>query len=46
MARWHGQAEPLDTDVAVIGYGPVGRLAALLGRRGKHVVAVERQPRA
>jgi 2-polyprenyl-6-methoxyphenol hydroxylase-like FAD-dependent oxidoreductase len=47
MTRWHGQAGPLDTDVAVIGYGPVGRLAALLlGRRGKRVVVVERQARA
>ena len=33
----------LDADVAVIGYGPVGRmLALLLGERGKRVVVVER----
>jgi 3-(3-hydroxy-phenyl)propionate hydroxylase len=37
----------LDADVAVIGYGPVGRmLALLLGERGKRVVVVERQPAA
>jgi choline dehydrogenase-like flavoprotein len=37
----------LDADVAVIGYGPVGRmLALLLGQRGKRVVVVERQPSA
>ncbi|GKQ39956.1 FAD-dependent monooxygenase [Streptomyces sp. A012304] len=40
-------AERLHADVAVIGYGPVGRLLALLlGRRGKRVVVIERQPRA
>ncbi|MFJ3802502.1 bifunctional 3-(3-hydroxy-phenyl)propionate/3-hydroxycinnamic acid hydroxylase [Streptomyces sp. NPDC090088] len=39
--------ERLHADVAVIGYGPVGRLLALLlGRRGKRVVAIERQPQA
>jgi 3-(3-hydroxy-phenyl)propionate hydroxylase len=39
--------ESLRADVAVIGYGPVGRLLALLlGRRGKRVVVIERQPRA
>lgn len=33
------------TDVAIVGYGPVGRLLALLlGRQGKSVVVVERQP--
>lgn len=38
---------PVDADVAVVGYGPVGRLLALLlGRAGKRVVVVERQPRA
>ena len=38
---------PLEADVAVVGYGPVGRLLALLlGRRGKEVVVVERQPQA
>ncbi|CAB4923528.1 MAG: bifunctional 3-(3-hydroxy-phenyl)propionate/3-hydroxycinnamic acid hydroxylase [Actinobacteria bacterium] len=38
---------PLIADVAVIGYGPVGRLLALLlGRRGKRVVVVERQAQA
>ena len=37
----------LDADVAVIGYGPVGRmLALLLGERGQRVVVVERQPTA
>lgn len=37
--------EHLDADVAVVGYGPVGRLLALLlGRRGKRVVVIERQP--
>jgi 3-(3-hydroxy-phenyl)propionate hydroxylase len=37
----------MDADVAVVGYGPVGRLAALLlGRRGRRVVVAERQPRA
>ena len=45
-----GQAhtpQALDADVAVVGYGPVGRLLALLlGRAGKRVVVVERQPRA
>lgn len=40
-------AERLHADVAVIGYGPVGRLLALLlGRRGERVVVIERQPRA
>ena len=39
--------QPLSADVAVVGYGPVGRLLALLlGRRGKRVVVIERQPRA
>lgn len=39
--------EQLHADVAVVGYGPVGRLLALLlGRRGKRVVVIERQPRA
>ncbi|MEU6258552.1 bifunctional 3-(3-hydroxy-phenyl)propionate/3-hydroxycinnamic acid hydroxylase [Streptomyces sp. NPDC047043] len=38
---------PLTADVAVVGYGPVGRLLALLlGRSGKRVVVVERQPQA
>jgi 2-polyprenyl-6-methoxyphenol hydroxylase-like FAD-dependent oxidoreductase len=37
----------LDSDVAVIGYGPVGRmLALLLGERGRTVVVAERQPSA
>lgn len=37
----------LHTDVAVVGYGPVGRLLALLlGRLGKRVVVIERQTRA
>ncbi|WP_416983416.1 bifunctional 3-(3-hydroxy-phenyl)propionate/3-hydroxycinnamic acid hydroxylase [Streptomyces sp. T028] len=40
-------AEQLHADVVVIGYGPVGRLLALLlGRRGKRVVVIERRPRA
>ena len=40
-------AEGLDADVAVVGYGPVGRmLALLLGQRGKRVIVVERQIRA
>ena len=38
---------PLVADIAVVGYGPVGRLLALLlGRRGRSVVVVERQPQA
>lgn len=42
-----GTPEGLECDVAVVGYGPVGRLLALLlGRRGRRVVVVERQPRA
>jgi len=37
----------VDADVAVVGYGPVGRLVALLlGRTGKRVVVIERQARA
>lgn len=37
----------LNADVAIVGYGPVGRmLALLLGTRGKRVVVVERQPNA
>ena len=41
------QPSSLDADVAVIGYGPVGRLLALLlGRAGKRVIVVERQERA
>lgn len=37
----------LVADVAVVGYGPVGRLLGLLlGRAGKRVVVVERQLRA
>ena len=45
MTRLDGQAaEGLDADVAVVGYGPVGRmLALLLGQRGKRVIVVERQ---
>jgi len=40
-------AEGLDADVAVVGYGPVGRMLALLpGQRGKRVIVVERQARA
>jgi len=36
----------VDADVAVVGYGPVGRLVALLlGRTGKRVVVIERQAR-
>ena len=48
MTRVDGQpAEGLDADVAVVGYGPVGRmLALLLGQRGKRVIVVERQARA
>src|SRR6478735_3050208 len=39
--------ERLTADVAVVGYGPVGRLLALLlGRSGRRVVVVERQPKA
>ena len=37
----------LDAEVAVVGYGPVGRmLALLLGARGRRVIVVERQPSA
>lgn len=37
----------LTADVAVVGYGPVGRLLALLlGQDGNRVVVVERQPNA
>lgn len=48
MTGMHEQVtEHLTADVAVVGYGPVGRmLALLLGRGGKRVVVVERQPRA
>jgi 2-polyprenyl-6-methoxyphenol hydroxylase-like FAD-dependent oxidoreductase len=48
VTRLDGQAEQhLEADVAVIGYGPVGRLLSLLlGERGKRVVVVERQPHA
>jgi 2-polyprenyl-6-methoxyphenol hydroxylase-like FAD-dependent oxidoreductase len=36
-------APPLDLDVAIVGYGPVGQaLAALLGRAGHRVAAFER----
>lgn len=35
----------VQADVAIVGYGPVGRmLALLLGRTGKSVVVIERQP--
>ncbi|WP_206055699.1 bifunctional 3-(3-hydroxy-phenyl)propionate/3-hydroxycinnamic acid hydroxylase [Nocardioides sp. GY 10127] len=41
------QVERTDADVVVVGYGPVGRLLALLlGRAGRSVVVVERQPAA
>jgi flavoprotein hydroxylase len=34
-----------ETDVAIVGFGPVGQLLAiLLGRRGRRVVALERWP--
>jgi 2-polyprenyl-6-methoxyphenol hydroxylase-like FAD-dependent oxidoreductase len=48
VTRVDGQAaEGLDADVAVVGYGPVGRmLALLLGARGKRVIVVERQAHA
>ena len=48
MTRVDEQAEGrLDADVAVVGYGPVGRmLALLLGARGRRVIVVERQPSA
>lgn len=48
MTGTHGQVtEALQVDVAIVGYGPVGRLLALLlGRQGKSVVVVERQPQA
>ena len=45
MTRQPGRKERLDADVAVVGYGPVGMVvAALLGRRGHRVVALERYP--
>jgi len=42
MTGTHGQVtEGLQADVAIVGYGPVGRLLALLlGRQGKSVVVV------
>jgi 2-polyprenyl-6-methoxyphenol hydroxylase-like FAD-dependent oxidoreductase len=41
------QVDGLNADVAVVGYGPVGRmLALLLGSRGKRVIVVERQEHA
>lgn len=44
---WPGGRPMLYADVAVVGYGPVGQLLTLLlGRSGKRVVVVERQPRA
>jgi 3-(3-hydroxy-phenyl)propionate hydroxylase len=47
MTGRHGQAQPIDADVVVVGYGPVGRLAALLlGLAGRRVVVAERQVRA
>lgn len=34
-----------DTDVVIVGYGPVGQvLAGLLGRQGHRVVVCERHP--
>ena len=39
----HSDADPLDTDVAIVGFGPVGQaLAALLARAGHRVDAFER----
>ncbi len=41
------EVTPLTADIAVVGYGPVGQLLALLlGRSGQRVVVVERRPRA
>lgn len=37
-------ADPLDADVLIVGYGPVGQsLAALLGRAGHRVIVCERR---
>jgi 3-(3-hydroxy-phenyl)propionate hydroxylase len=39
-----GSADIIDTDVAIIGYGPVGAtLAALLGRQGVRTLVLERE---
>jgi 3-(3-hydroxy-phenyl)propionate hydroxylase/flavoprotein hydroxylase len=39
------QVSAVDTDVAVVGYGPVGMVvAALLGKRGHRTVVLERYP--
>ncbi len=46
-AKHEQVTEPLQADVAIVGYGPVGRLLALLlGRQGKSVVVIERQAKA
>ena len=46
-AEHRHDADTHDADVAIVGYGPVGRLLALLlGRAGHRVVVLERQPRA
>ena len=43
MARSHSDAQAFDTDVAIVGYGPVGQaLAALLARAGHRVEVFER----
>ncbi|MDL5205430.1 bifunctional 3-(3-hydroxy-phenyl)propionate/3-hydroxycinnamic acid hydroxylase [Streptomyces sp. ALI-76-A] len=45
--RPHGTyATPTDTDVAVVGYGPIGAaLSVLLAQRGYRVTVLERRPR-
>lgn len=46
-AAAEGQLPPVDADVLVVGYGPVGQvLSLLLARRGWRVIVAEQQPSA